>query len=127
MLATVTNLEEWAHGEYFVTRAHDPVIVVAPTGASFDRAAEILSELDFIKADSVLVSDAIPTTRPGTVIPLAPGLPEEFSPVLAALPLSLLAYHLTQARGQETFEFPSREAAREHYETIHRATVGEPA
>ena len=100
---------------------------MAPTGASFDRAAEILSELDFIKADSVLVSDAVPTTRPGTVIPLAPGLAEEFSPVLAALPLSLLAYHLTQARGQARFEFPSREAAREHYETIHRATVGEPA
>jgi ribokinase len=127
MPATVTNLEEWAHEEYFVTRAGDPVILVAPAGASFDRAAEILSELDFIKADSVLVSDAVPPTRPGTLIPLAPGLPEEFSPILAALPLSLLAYHLTQARGQESFEFPSREAAREHYETIHRATVGEPA
>ncbi|HEV2029158.1 MAG TPA: PfkB family carbohydrate kinase, partial [Candidatus Dormibacteraeota bacterium] len=127
MPATVTNLEEWAHGEYFITRMQDPVIVVAPTGASFDRAAEILSELAFIKADSILVSDAVPTIRPGTLIPLAPGLPEEFSPVLAALPLSLLAYHLTQARGQESFEFPSREAAREHYETIHRATVGEPA
>ena len=127
MPATVTNLEEWAHGEYFVTGADDAVVVVAPTGASFDRAAEILSELDFIKADSVLVSDAVPTKRPGTLIPLAPGLPEEFSPVLAALPLSLLAYHLTQARGQKSFEFPNREAAREHYETIHRATVGEPA
>jgi glucosamine--fructose-6-phosphate aminotransferase (isomerizing) len=127
MPATVTNLEEWAHGEYFVTRAGDAVVVVAPTGASFDRAAEILSELDFIKADSVLVSDVVPSMRPGTLIPLAPGLPEEFSPVLAALPLSLLAYHLTQARGQKSFEFPNREAAREHYETIHRATVGEPA
>jgi fructoselysine-6-P-deglycase FrlB-like protein/sugar/nucleoside kinase (ribokinase family) len=127
MQATVTNLEEWAHEEYFVTRPGDPVIVVAPTGASFDRAAEILSELDFIKADSVFISDAVPTIRPTTLIPLAPGLPEEFSPVLAALPLSLLAYHLTEARGQQSFEFSSREAAREHYETIHRATVGEPA
>ena len=127
MLATVTNLEEWAHGEYFVTGAQTPVVVVAPSGASFDRANEILSELDYIKADSVLVSDATPSVRPGALIPLAPGLPEEFSPVVAALPLSLLAYHLTQARGQESFEFPSPDAAREHYETIHRATVGEPA
>ena len=127
MLATVTNLEEWAHGEYFVTGSHDPVIVVAPSGASFDRAAEILSELEFIKADSALVSDAAPTVRPGTLIPIAPGLPEEFSPILAALPLTLMAYHLTMARGQVTFEFPSREAAREHYETIHRTTVAEPA
>jgi glucosamine 6-phosphate synthetase-like amidotransferase/phosphosugar isomerase protein len=61
------------------------------------------------------------------LIPLAPGLPEEFSPILAVLPLSLLAYHLAKARGQASFEFPSPEAAREHYETIHRATVAEPA
>jgi glucosamine--fructose-6-phosphate aminotransferase (isomerizing) len=123
----VTNLEEWAHGEYFVTGAQTPVVVVAPSGASFDRANEILSELDYLKADSVLVSDAIPSARPGTLIPLAPGLPEEFSPILAALPLSLLAYYLAKARGQASFEFPTPEAAREHYETIHRATLGEPA
>jgi len=126
MLGTATNLEEWAHGEYFVTGPNAPVVVVAPSGASFDRAGEILSELDFIKADSVLVSDAVPTGWPGTLIPLA-ALPEEFSPLLAALPLSLLAYYIAKARGQGSFEFPSPEAAREHYETIHRATVAEPA
>jgi glucosamine--fructose-6-phosphate aminotransferase (isomerizing) len=127
MVGTTTNLEEWAHGEYFVTRPNAPVVVVAPSGASFDRAGEILSELDFIKADSVLVSDAVPAGRPGTLIPLAPGLAEEFSPLLAALPLSLLAYYIAKARGQGSFAFPSPEAAREHYETIHRATVAEPA
>jgi ribokinase len=128
MPATVTNLEEWAHGEYFVTGPMAPIVMVAPSGASFDRANEILSELDFIQADSVLVSDAVPTSaRAGTLIRLAPGLPEEFSPLLAALPLSLLAYYIAKARGQGSFEFPSPEAAREHYETIHRATVAEPA
>jgi len=59
--------------------------------------------------------------------PLASGLPEEFSPLLAALPLSLFAFHLTRATGQERFEFASPEAAQEHYETIHRVTEGEPA
>jgi fructoselysine-6-P-deglycase FrlB-like protein/sugar/nucleoside kinase (ribokinase family) len=128
MPGIVTNLEEWAHGEYFVTGPMAAVIMVAPSGASFDRANEILSELDFIKADSVLVSDAVPTSvRPDTLIRLAPGLPEEFSPLLAALPLSLLAYYIAKARGQRSFEFPSPEAAREHYETIHRATAAEPA
>jgi glucosamine 6-phosphate synthetase-like amidotransferase/phosphosugar isomerase protein len=92
-----------------------------------DRATEILAELDFMKADSVFVSDAVPTVKPTTLIPLAPGLPEEFSPLLAALPLSLLGYYIAKDRGQATFEFPSPEAAREHYETIHRATVAEPA
>jgi ribokinase len=127
MLGTATNLEEWAHGEYFVTRPDTPVVMVAPSGASFDRANEILSELAFMNADSVLITDAAPTVRPGTLIPLAPGLPEELSPILAALPLSLLAFYVAKARGQRSFEFPSSEAAREHYETIHRATVAEPA
>jgi len=34
---------------------------------------------------------------------------------------------LTQSSGQERFEFPNPEVAKEHYETIHRATEGEPA
>jgi glucosamine--fructose-6-phosphate aminotransferase (isomerizing) len=127
MLGTVTNLEEWAHGEYFVSGPQTSVVVIAPSGASFDRASEILSELDFMNADSVLVSDAVPTVRPRTLIPIAPGMAEEFSPLLAALPLSLLAYYIAKARDQGSFEFPNPEAAREHYETIHRATAGEPA
>jgi hypothetical protein len=80
-----------------------------------------------MQAHSVLLSDAVPTVRPSALIPLAPGLPEEFSPVLAALPLSLLAYYIAKARGQASFEFPTPEAAREHYETIHRVTMAEPA
>jgi fructoselysine-6-P-deglycase FrlB-like protein/sugar/nucleoside kinase (ribokinase family) len=126
MLAAATNLEEWAHGEYFVSGPSSAVVVVAPLGASFDRAAEVLSELDFIEADSVLVSDDAAALRMRQSIALAAGLPEEFSPILAAPALSLLAYELTKARGQASFEFASPEAAQEHYETIHRATVGEP-
>jgi hypothetical protein len=75
----------------------------------------------------VVVSDAAAALQTRQSIPLAAGLPEELSPILAAPALSLLAYHLTKARGQESFEFASPEAAREHYETIHRATIGEPA
>jgi glucosamine 6-phosphate synthetase-like amidotransferase/phosphosugar isomerase protein len=127
MPASATGLEEWAHEEYFVSGAGTPVVMVAPSGASFDRATEILSELQFIGADSVLVSDAVPAIQPRSLIPLSRGLPEELSPILAALPLSLLAFHLTRARGQASFEFTSGEAAREHYETIHRASVGDPA
>ena len=126
-LGVATNIEEWAHEEYFVSGAETPVFLIAPSGASFDRAAEILSELNFIGADSVFISDTRPHVAPTTFIPLAPGLPEEFSPLLTALPLSLFAFYLTRASGQQRFEFPSPEAAQEHYETIHRVTQGEPA
>ena len=126
-LGVATNIEEWAHEEYFVSGAGTPVFLIAPSGASHDRAGEILSELDFIGAHPVFISDVQPKETRGAYIPLAPGLPEEFSPLLAALPLSQFAFHLTQASGQERFEFPSPEVAKEHYETIHRATEGEPA
>ena len=126
-LGVATNIEEWAHEQYFISGAGTPVFLIAPGGASSDRAGEILSELRYIGSDSVWISDAEPPVAPGTLLPLAPGLPEELSPLLAALPLSLFAFHLTQASGQERFEFPSPEAAQEHYETIHRATRGEPA
>ncbi len=126
-LAVATNIEEWAHEEYFVSGAGTPVFLIAPSGASFDRATEILSELHFIGAHSVMISDTRLDLPPGTFIPLAPGLPEEFSPLLAALPLSLFAFHLSRASGRSRFEFASPEIAREHYETIHRVTRGEPA
>jgi len=122
MLGTWANLEEWAHEEYFVSGAGTPVVVIAPSGASRDRAEEILSELEFIGADAVVVSDIA-----GAELPLAPGLPEPLSPVVTALPLALLAFFLADARGKRSYNFPDDETEREHYDTIHRATVGEPA
>jgi sugar/nucleoside kinase (ribokinase family)/fructoselysine-6-P-deglycase FrlB-like protein len=126
-LGVATNIEEWAHEEYFISGAGTPIFLIAPFGASFDRATEILSELNFIGSNPVFISDTRPPVEPGIFIPVAPGLPEEFSPLLASLPLSLFAFHLSRANGQQRFEFPDPEVAREHYETIHRATQGEPA
>jgi sugar/nucleoside kinase (ribokinase family)/fructoselysine-6-P-deglycase FrlB-like protein len=126
VLGVSTNIEEWAHEEYFVTRAGTPVVLVAPSGASADRAAEILAELDFLGAHPLVVSDAVPRL-PALHLPLAPGAAEEFSPLLAALPLSLIGFHLAEALGKESYNFPSEAAREEHYATIHRVVIGEPA
>jgi glucosamine--fructose-6-phosphate aminotransferase (isomerizing) len=125
-IALATNVEEWAHEEYFITRPGDPVVVVAPAGAARDRAWEILSELEFIRADATVVSDVEP---PGgaAFLRLAAGAPEELSPVLAALPLAQLGFHLARQAGKRSYNFPSEQAKDEHYATIHRATLGEPA
>jgi len=125
-VAIATNVEEWAHEEYFITRAGDPVVVVAPKGAGQDRAWEILSELQFIGADACVVSDIEPP-GPAGHLRLATGAPEELSPVLAALPLAQLGFHLARQAGKRSYNFPSEEARAEHYDTIHRATLGEPA
>jgi glucosamine--fructose-6-phosphate aminotransferase (isomerizing) len=127
MLGVATNLEEWAHEEYFVSGPGTPVVVIAPSGASHDRAVEILSELVFIKASATLVSDQPPPLPEVGWLPLQPGVSEELSPVIAALPLSLLGFFLAEATGKRSYNFPSPEAEREHYETIHRDTRGTPA
>jgi glucosamine--fructose-6-phosphate aminotransferase (isomerizing) len=125
-LAMTTNVEEWAHEQYFVTRPGDPVVLVAPSGASTDRAGEILSELDYVGAGSVVVSDQAPS-GPALHLPLAARVCEELSPVLAALPLNQVALHLMRLNGKRSYNFPDDEARREHYDTIHRVTMGEPA
>jgi sugar/nucleoside kinase (ribokinase family)/fructoselysine-6-P-deglycase FrlB-like protein len=129
-LAVSTNLEEWAHEEYFVTRPGDAVVLVNPSGAGHDRGVEILSELRYVGATPVVVSDAEPEGRRGDRelwLPLSPGVPEELSPVTAALPLSLVGFHLAELAGKRSYNFPSDQARTEHYDTIHRATIGEPA
>jgi sugar/nucleoside kinase (ribokinase family)/fructoselysine-6-P-deglycase FrlB-like protein len=129
-LGVSTNLEEWAHEEYFVTTTGMPVVLVNPTGAGHDRGLEILSELRFVGADTVVVTDATPPAGDsGHVLhlPTSAGVPEELSPVTASLPLALMGFHLARLAGKRSYNFPDEAARTEHYDTIHRATLGEPA
>ncbi|HWF74878.1 MAG TPA: PfkB family carbohydrate kinase [Solirubrobacteraceae bacterium] len=127
VLGVSTNTEEFAHEEYFVTTKRSPVVLIAPSGSSSDRAHEILSELVYIGAEVAWVSDEQPPYAEVTWLPLAAGTPEELSPLVAALPLSLVAFFLAEATGKRSYNFPSADAEREHYETIHRDTRGTPA
>jgi len=126
VLGVSTNIEEWAHEEYFVTGPGAPVVVVSPSGAGHDRAQEILSEIAFIGAKGILISDQ-PDANAALLLPIIGPVPEEFSPVLCALPLSLLGFHLAEALGKRSYNFSSEEVRTEHYATIHRATIGESA
>ena len=125
-VALATNVEEWAHEQYFITRPSEPVVLVAPSGASSDRAAEILSELNYIEALPFFVGDQAPPL-PAFLLPVAAGIGEELSPVLASIPLSQIGLHLMRLNGKRSYNFPDDEARREHYDTIHRVTIGDPA
>lgn len=127
ILGVGTNLEEWAHEEYFCSGKSTPVVVIAPTGAATDRANEILSELVFIGSDATLVSDQPPADPAVAHLPLPAGCSEEFAPAVCAVPLSLLGCFLAMAGGKKSYNFPSEQAEEEHYQTIHRVTRGVPA
>ena len=66
MLGVATNLEEWAHEEYFVTSAGDPVVLVNPTGAAArPRRGRSSTSSRFIGADAVSWSATRPPARGG--------------------------------------------------------------
>jgi hypothetical protein len=73
-----------------------------------------------------MVTDADPPAGV-RLLPIASGVSEEHTPLLTPLPLALVAFHLAAAGGKHSYNFASPEAEREHYETIHRDTRGEPA
>jgi glucosamine 6-phosphate synthetase-like amidotransferase/phosphosugar isomerase protein len=124
------QLEEWAHEQYFVSGPSTPIVVIAPSGAARDRAGELLSEMAFIGAPTILVSDLIDDSvahSASVVLPIAAGLDEAYSPLLTGLPLALVAFFLAERLGATSYGFPSSAHEIEHYETIHRDTRREPA
>ena len=124
------QLEEWAHEQYFISGPATPVVIVAPAGASRDRAGELLDEMAFIGAPAILVSDIVDdriARRAAVVLPVAAGLDEAYSPLVTCLPLALAAFFVAERLGARSYGFPSKEHEIEHYETIHRATIGTPA
>jgi sugar/nucleoside kinase (ribokinase family)/fructoselysine-6-P-deglycase FrlB-like protein len=126
-LAVATDVEEWAHEQYFISGRGTAVVVIAPEGAARDRADEIVSELAFIGADATFIGQQPPREEGVGYIPLVGDVGEELSPFLVALPLSLLGFFVAEAAGKRSYTFASEAIEREHYDTIHRATEGDPA
>jgi glucosamine--fructose-6-phosphate aminotransferase (isomerizing) len=127
--AVAQDLEEWAHEQYFVSGPRTPTVLVAPGGASRNRAIELIEEMAFVGVPSILVSDVVDdaAARAHRILPVAVGLDEALSPLLTCVPLALVAFFLAQRLGTRSYGFPSPEHEREHYETIHRASTAEPA
>ena len=76
---------------------------------STDRATEIVSELSYVGATAIVIGDQ-PLLSKAIHLPLPSNVPEEVSPVLAALPLSQLGFHLARLSGKRSYNFPSDDA-----------------
>ena len=123
------DLEEWAHEQYFVSRPETSVVVIAPSGPSRSRAAELIAEMAFIGATTALVSDDVDdqaAASASVVLPIRTS-DEAISPLISCLPLALTAFYLSETRDARSYGFRSAEHEREHYETIHRDGRAEPA
>lgn len=95
------ELEEWAHEEFFCTGPGTTTIVVAPPGASADRAVEQITAAREIGATAIAVADpdSPAATAADHVLPVSGNPPEELTPLTYCVPLELLAYHFASSKG----------------------------
>jgi glutamine---fructose-6-phosphate transaminase (isomerizing) len=95
------ELEEWAHEEFFCSGPGTMMVVVAPPGASHDRAVEQLAAARATGATAVAVCapDAPAAEEADHVLPVSGDTPEEISPLTYCIPLELFAYHFASSKG----------------------------
>lgn len=90
------------HGPLAMVDNISPVIAVVTDGRGGEALQPVLDRLRGRGADLVVVGPApqVAAASAGFVLPTA-GVPEELQPVLEILPLQMLAYEVTIARGQD--------------------------
>lgn len=102
------ELEEWAHELYFCTRPGTFTVVVAPPGASLDRAREQLQAIRDVGGTAIAIcdpGDAATTALADHVLPV-PGLGDEaLTPLACCVPLELLVYHFATSKGATMLGF----------------------
>jgi glucosamine--fructose-6-phosphate aminotransferase (isomerizing) len=97
-------LEQFLHGPIVSVNADDLAVLINVAGRSAERVTEIAGVLDAIGARLWLVGQPAGRTPRATVFSL-PALPELLSPLLAVVPVQLLAYHMAVVRGVDPDRF----------------------
>jgi glucosamine--fructose-6-phosphate aminotransferase (isomerizing) len=102
------ELEEWAHEQYFCTSPGTTTIVIAPPGASTDRAREQLQAVRDVGGRALVVCDASDTHTAAladAVLPIHAPTDELLSPLVTAVPLELLTLKFAQRLGKTMLGF----------------------
>ena len=92
---------EMKHGPIALIDARMPVVAITPRGATYDK---MTSNVEEVKArDGIVIAvategDADIRAKADVMIPVPPSL-EWLQPLMIAIPLQLLAYHLGVLRG----------------------------
>jgi glucosamine--fructose-6-phosphate aminotransferase (isomerizing) len=99
-----TDLEEWAHLEYFLTLkwgARSVVMVIAPPGNSFDRAQEMVTGIAGAGGRAIVVTERADAAFPEAhaCFDLGLDVSEFISPLVYHLPTQLLVLHMARRAG----------------------------
>ena len=91
-------LEQFLHGPIVAVNSGDLAVLVNVPGAAVERVAQIAGALQTMGALLWLVGQGAPTAPAATVFRL-PQTPELLSPLLAVVPMQMLAYQMAALKG----------------------------
>jgi glucosamine--fructose-6-phosphate aminotransferase (isomerizing) len=91
-------IEQFLHGPMVAFNAGDLAALVNVRGRSSERVGQIAAVADAMGGSIWLVGDAVAAVPSATVFSL-PAVPELISPLLAVVPMQLLAYHMAALKG----------------------------
>ena len=103
------DTEEWAHQQFFARARATPTIFITAGGRDLSRATEVAAAAKAIGRRVVAVAPADASSLrevAGHLFPLADGVPEMFSPLLAAIPGALFAAYRAEVLGETFFRTP---------------------
>ncbi|WAL73787.1 SIS domain-containing protein [Kitasatospora sp. YST-16] len=89
------------HGPLAMVDNVSPVIAIVPDGKGGEALQPVLDRLRGRGADLVVIGQQAQVEAASAGFALPAGVPEEVQPILEILPLQLLAYEVTIARGQD--------------------------
>ncbi len=92
------SLEQFLHGPMVTVNPDDRIVAIAAAGLGMDRLGQVCNALRLIGTPIWVVGHAVEGVPDAPRFPL-PDLPEPLSPLLAVVPVQLLAYYLAVAKG----------------------------
>jgi glucosamine--fructose-6-phosphate aminotransferase (isomerizing) len=92
------HAEQFLHGPMVTFNEGDLLVAVAVPGNAYDRVAAICAVAAAMGGTLWIVGSSVPATPDATIFTL-PELPEMLSPLLAVVPMQMLAYTMAVLRG----------------------------
>ncbi len=125
------ELEEWAHEQYFCTGPGSHTFVVAPAGASVDRAREQLRAVRDVGGTAVAICDPADdetSALADVLLPAAGTTDELLSPIVTAIPLELVALAFAQRLGRTMLGFDDANRREVNFRQIFGSAIpaGDP-
>ena len=109
--AQLSELEEWAHEQYFITDSETDMIVLAPPGPGWERALEQIDAGRAMGARTMVigaVNDEAARARADVYLPMPSDVHEHLTPFVYKAPFEYLSCYIAAHRGNAFLGFDDR-------------------